>query len=419
MSTQITRSAARFSTATCASMLMAAAGLGCFGGHGKSTQAHLNSAQQKMSVMKSATEWDMARQAFLAGDLTKALKSVDHSIELNPSVPKSHVLRGRILMEMGNMEGAIAALQTAESLDQSNIDAQYFLGVAHERIGDPAAAAERYARASELEPAKAMYAIAAAEMMIDTGATAEAEQFLLARKSDFEYSAGVRQTLGHIALLNGDPEQAVTLFTEARYIAPEDTSVVEDLARAEIATGRYAEAEYNLGQLLQKEGFQERRDLLHMRARCLVELDRPIEARDALTQLTESAEGGKDLEAWIQLGHVAYIIQDQARLRTSASRAIALAPNRSEGYTLLALYQRNRGDLEGALSSLSKACEFRQDDTAPLVLKGLVARKLEQYSVAREAFTTAAAEQPQSQEIQALLGSLPQETVVTVPDSGN
>src|SRR5690606_30123468 len=251
----------------------------------------------------------------------------------NGSVPKSHVLRGRILMEMGNMEGGIGSLRTAESLDPQNIDAQYFLGVAHERIGDSAEAAQRYARASELDPSRAMYAIAAAEMMIDQDQVDEAESFLVSRKQDFEYSAGVRQTLGHIALLRGDGETAVGLFTEARFMAPEDPSVMEDLARAEVATGRYAEAEYNLSQLLKKEEFASRPDLLHMRARCLVELDRPVEARDVLVKITDSEQGAKDVEAWIQLGHVSYVIKDQARLRSSASRAIALAPNRPEGYT--------------------------------------------------------------------------------------
>jgi Flp pilus assembly protein TadD len=418
MSKQMTSSAARVSTATCASLLMAAAGLGCGAGHGKSTQAHLSSAQQKMSVMKSATEWDMARQSFLAGDLPKALKYVDHSIELNGSVPKSYVLRGRILMEMSDMEGAIGSLRTAESLDPKNIDAQYFLGVAHERIGDQSQAAQRYTRASELDPSRAMYAIAAAEMMIDMGQMDEAESFLVKRKKDFEYSAGVRQTLGHIALLREDGEQAVSLFTEARFMAPDDASVIEDLARAEVATGRFAEADYNLSQLLKKEGFGERRDLLHMRARCLVELDRPVEARDTLIMITESESGTKDVEAWIQLGHVSYVIKDQARLRTSASRAIALSPNRAEGYTLLALYQRNRGDLEGALSSLDKACQFRGDDTAPLVLKALVARKLEQFDVARQALQTASAESPQDTNIQALLSALPGPTYATVPETG-
>ncbi|MFG0285565.1 MAG: tetratricopeptide repeat protein [Phycisphaerales bacterium JB039] len=418
MFTRNTHSVLRFSTGACAALIMAAGGMGCFGGHGKHTQAHLNAAQAKMSAMKSATEWDMARQAFLAGDLDKALKHVDDSIALNASVPKSHVLRGRILMEMGNMNGAMESLRTAESLDPQNIDAQYFLGVAHERLGKQDVAAAHYRNASELDTSKAMYAIAAAEMMIDAGQLAEAEQFLVERQSDFEYSAGVRQTLGHIALLGGDAEKARSLFTEARFMAPEDLSVLEDLARAEVATGRFAEAEYNLSQLLEAEGYGDRRDLMHMQSRCLVALDRPVEARDLLTRLTQGDGGAKDVDAWVQLGHVSYVIKDQARLRTCASRVIALTPNRAEGYTLLALYQRSRGDLEGALASLDKACQFRGDDTSPLVLKGLVARKLEQFDTARSAFETASAEDPDNASLKALLDTLPGETFATVPDDG-
>ena len=50
--------------------------------------------------MKAAQEWDMARQAFLAGDLNKALEAVDHSLALNDKVVKSHVLRELLGVEL-------------------------------------------------------------------------------------------------------------------------------------------------------------------------------------------------------------------------------------------------------------------------------------------------------------------------------
>ena len=60
-----------------ASMAMVVPALtGCGGGHGKYTQEHISLAKEKMSFLKSATEWDLARQAFLSGDLEKDRKSV-------------------------------------------------------------------------------------------------------------------------------------------------------------------------------------------------------------------------------------------------------------------------------------------------------------------------------------------------------
>src|SRR5262245_43766148 len=81
--------------------------------HGEYTKKHLNEAAERMSQMKSGTEWEMARQQYLAGDLDKALKTVDRSITLNDKVAKSHVLRGRILIEKGRMEEARQSLLKA------------------------------------------------------------------------------------------------------------------------------------------------------------------------------------------------------------------------------------------------------------------------------------------------------------------
>src|SRR5689334_14733375 len=78
---------------------------GC-AGHGQYTQEGIKTAEERLAQMKSGTEWQMAQQQFLAGDLDKALKTVDSSIGLNPKVAKSHTLRGRILIEKGQLEAA-------------------------------------------------------------------------------------------------------------------------------------------------------------------------------------------------------------------------------------------------------------------------------------------------------------------------
>src|SRR5262245_44194168 len=89
---------------------------GCVG-HGKHTAEHLSAAKTKMEAMKSATEYKMAEQAFLGNDLPKALKHIDYSISLNEKVARSHVLRGRTFMEMGDLESAAACFTHALELD--------------------------------------------------------------------------------------------------------------------------------------------------------------------------------------------------------------------------------------------------------------------------------------------------------------
>ncbi|MBY0262458.1 MAG: tetratricopeptide repeat protein, partial [Phycisphaerales bacterium] len=144
------------------------------GNQGKYTQERVSIAKERMSQIKSGTEWQMARQQFEGGDLTKSLKTVDRSIALNPSVSKSHVLRGRILLEQGRLEDARAAFVQAEELNPDNVDAQYYLGFIHERVSEPDKAVARYRKAMDLDTGNAQYVVAAAEMYIAQGKLDEA-----------------------------------------------------------------------------------------------------------------------------------------------------------------------------------------------------------------------------------------------------
>lgn len=395
--------------------------LGCAGGHGEYTSEHLSLAKQRMNEMKAAQEWDMARQAFLAGDLNKALEAVDHSLALNDKVVKSHVLRGRILMEKSDLEGALISLDRAEELDPASVEAQYYQALVYERFTQREQALVHYRKAAELDPGAPLYLIAASEMMMDLGRLDEAEAYLLGRRASFEHNAGIRQTLGHIAMIQGEPAEAVELFNEARLLAPDDAAILEDLVRAQVATGRLAEAEYNIARLLQTPTNTGRRDLRLLRARCLLAVDRPVEARDLLVGLTNEAEGAKDINAWIALGDVAYILRDNNRLRLASSRLIGLSPDRHEGHTFRALLLRRQGDLRAALHSADEGVQLAGNDANPHLLRGLILQDLGRTEDAKASFATALKLDPSSvsTEMLAQLAApepAPAKTFVNVPE---
>ncbi len=356
--------------------------------HGKSTSAHISQAKMKMEGIKAATEYKMAEQAFLSGSMPKALKHVDHSLSLNDGVAKSYVLRGRILAELGDVENAVVSLRKGQEIDPNNVDAHYFLGTIAERVERREEALAHYLAASELDKTNPQYAIASAEMMMEVGEIDRAESYLKAHTANYDHNAGVRQTLGHIAMMKNDPESAVKLFSEARLLAPDDQTVTEDLIRAQIATHKYAEAEYNLSRLLTGAANKDRRDLQHMRAKCLVLLDRPVEARQILIALTTDQAGSADIEAWSNLGQVAYLLRDYNRVKQCAARVTAIAPHRHEGYVLRALAQRKSGDLNGARKSAEMAISIsRTSDN--LVLLGMIQQDMNQHKAARLSFAEA------------------------------
>ncbi|MEO1584543.1 MAG: tetratricopeptide repeat protein [Planctomycetota bacterium] len=396
--------------ATLAVGLAAVLGSGLTGcmGHGRNTSEQMTQAQLRMAQIKSATEWEMAEQAFMAGDLDRALEKVNNSISMNQSVAKSHVLKGRVHLELGELERSRESLLTAEVIDPMFIDAHYYLGVVNERLARKERALSRYERAASLDPDEAQYALAVAEVLIDLDRADDAQAYLDERGGVFEHNAGVRQTLGHLAMMRGDAEAASAFFREARLLSPEDASMLEDLVIAQMEIGEFAEAEYGLSRLINEDGNADRRDLLRMRARCLLELDRVMEARETLLTLTGSDGGDVDLVSWLDLGALAYQTNDQTRLRQAASKIIALAPTRAEGYVYRAVWLRQHGDHREALAVLERGFNQAEMPVDAMLLRGVVEQDLGMEGAARRSYEAAAVMDPADSRAGLLLGLLSQ-----------
>jgi tetratricopeptide (TPR) repeat protein len=349
--------------------------LGCEG-HGQYTSAFKEDAVRNMSRIRAATEYDMAFQQYRSGDLVRALATVDNSIKLHDEVPKGHLLRGRILYELERYQEALDALERGSALDPIESEFHYYRGVVLERTGRTEAALEAYRQAVALDPAAAHYRLAVAEVLIDLRRLDEARAWLESDDAVVQMSAGAIQTLGHIAMMQGDVDRAVRCFAEAAVLRPDDPVLRDDLCRAQIAARRFAEAEANLRRLAHEKHYESRRDLKHLHAACLIELDRPVEARGILLSLLRDDGGANDTEAWVKLIDVALILRDDGLLRTAANRLIAAAPDRYEGYLALAMWRRKNGDLEGALRSLDIAVQRAGTVQTPAQLRSIVERQL-------------------------------------------
>lgn len=380
-----------------------ASGLSGCTGHGKTTSVGLTLAHQRMAQIKSATHWEMANESYLAGDLERAMDSVNDSLSLNPSVAKSHILKGRILFEMGRLEESRDSLLRAEIIQPDTIEAVYFLGIVHERLTQYEEALAYYQRVAELDPAEAMYAVATAELLIDLDRTEEAEEYLKARSGVFGHNAGVQQTMGHLAMIRGEDEEAEAYFRTAWTLDSEQPAILEDLISAQMALGRFAEAEHHIGVLSEFEGYEDRRDIKRMHSRCLLELDRTMEAREILLELTAAKEGGSDVGVWLDLGAVSYTINDMSRLRQAGQKLVQLAPTRPEGYLYRALWQRKHGDANAALATLRTGFEKATMPTEAHLLRGMIEHDLGMTAAAERSYEAAVAMDPESERAQLLL----------------
>ena len=363
----------------------------------------LSLAEERAATLKAGTEFNMARQAFLAGDLDRAMNKVEQSLSISPNVARSHVLRGRILMERGQMGPALEAFNMAIAVDTESFDAYYYRGLVFERLERREQALDSFIKAAQIDPTNAQYFIAAAEVLIDERRLDEAAELLDVREGEFRTNSGVRHTMGHIAMLRGDFKKAAILFNETRLLLPEEPSIVEDLIAALIASGDLPEAERHLARLLREDGYADRRDIKHLRGRCLIELDRLSEARQLYLEMTADLEGANDVDSWLGLARVSLKLNDQQRLRRAIARALAIAPDQPEPHMLDALARRNQNDLMGALLSIRRANALSPNDPAALTLQGVLELDLNQPSAAVKTLAHAAQLRPGDSSIERLL----------------
>ncbi len=383
---------------------------GCGSGPSQQSAEFKDQASQRLDALKAGTEWELARQRYESGDFDQALQGVERSITLNPQVAKSHTLRGRILVELGQTQAAMESLARAIALDPNHAEAYFYRGLIFERIARFERALEQYQLAMEADPEKAQYVLAASEMLIRLERMDEAEQLLVDASDRHEFTAGIRQTLGHIALMRGQTDQAVEYFNEAQMLAPDDAAILEDLALAKVDAGDYVEAEAYIIDILEKlaedDDPLERRDLLHLLARCQLEQDKIIEARQTLLTLTQGREGASDVLAWMGLGTVAMRFNEDNLLHDAGERLIRLQPNRYEGYYFYALWEHSQGFSPRALETVNAAIARESRDPMPLVLKAIILSEMGDDDAAAEEAKLALTRDPGNPEIQALVRQL-------------
>jgi tetratricopeptide (TPR) repeat protein len=384
--------------ALCASALIAASG--CASKQGKYTGEFKEQASLRMAGMKAATEFDMARQQFLAGDLAKALRTIERSISINDQVARSHVLKARILFEQGRLEAAMLALDDALKIDPLEVQAHYYKGLVHERFTHFELAHDSYMKAREIDPGDSQYAVAAAEMLIQLDRLDEARAILEEDRQRFSHNAGIRQTLGHIAMIEGRHADACELFNEATLLAPDEHMLREDLIHAQLAAGRYADAERNLRIVLDRLSTQhdapERNDLRMLHAQALIALRRPVEARTILLEMGGKEGSKADVQVWIELGNIALMLDDDFRLREAGQRLVTMAPYREEGYVMLAMFYRRQGNPQEALATLDRAIRMVARPVDAPVLRALILTDLGLVHEARKTLYDALERNPQN-----------------------
>ncbi len=380
------------------------------GGPTKSGIENREAARGRINSVNARIEFDQARQSFEAGQFATAMSQIDTAIQRFPEAAEFHLLRGRTLLEMQRLDEAKASMEEAVAQDSECADAEYFLGVIHERWSDDAQAATHYERAYVLAPGSAQNLLASAECLVALERLDEANALIEANMDYFEHNASMRQLQGQIAILKGDLDLAASHYKQARLLAPDDLSLLEEVAMVQFDAGRFGDA-YETIRLLRVHHHIDRFDLRLMEARSLTYMDRITEARDLYVQLSNQEPANADV--WIELGRICWLNGDQRRLAQCAVRAIALAPDRFEGYMYKGVNEREHGDFEEARRLFAQSCDRTDDNVMPYILLGRTNEALGLTDDARIAYNDALNMQPTNGSVRSLIDRLDGATAVT------
>ncbi len=364
----------------------------------------MDAANTRWMSARTALLLQMAQRQFDTGDLEQAEKSLNEAFNHDPKNPRLFLLGGRIALERGQLERGFRQLELASELDATLAEPPYFRGVILQRWRQFDAALEAYATAYRNEPDNAAYLMAQAEMLVSLGRHAEARQLLEPKVAYFDQNAAVRAALAHVYELEGNSAQAADYLRQAVLLQPDDLMLCEELAAMLQRSGQTADAVQQLEKLCAEPSLAQRSDLMHQLADGYLALGQLDAARAVLLQLRRRND--KDVQAWIRLGQLAWAEQDLGSTLTAAARAMALAPQRHEGYLLAALVWQTRGNREEALRLADRAAQFAGGNSEPLIVRGILLQQSGQPQAAAKAYAQALERDPGNTRVQSLLAQV-------------
>ena len=300
---------------------------GCGGPTKAGLEARAN-AHKRMDSVNADLAAQQAKQQFEVGQLDKAIDTINAAIARYDENGNYHLLRGRILLEQHRLDAAFHALTNATVRASELAEPHYFLGVLHQRWGEDDKALEEYKLAMENDSTHPQYLLATAETHVALMQHDEAIKLLTSSNQEFQHHPSVSSLLGQIYLSKGQPDVAATWFEDSRLLGSDSVEESTSLATTQFQAGSYADCLHSLAILAPDQNTLSP-TLKRMKGKCLSATGRHIEGRDICLKVTR--ETPDDAGAWVDLGYIAWKMEDYNRLGVCGLMVSQLAPSLPEG----------------------------------------------------------------------------------------
>jgi tetratricopeptide (TPR) repeat protein len=404
MMTSTTRSPRRPIARPAIAALAALVVLAVSGCGSPSKQDVVNNAETRWKQMRSTLMLQMAEQQFATGDLDQAERSLRDAMAVDATNSQLYVLAGRIALERGQLERGYHLLTQAIELAPKRPEGYYYQAIVLQRWQRYDAALQQYDQAHKLQADNVAYLLAMGEMLVTIGRMDEAQALFEGKLIYFDQNAAIRLALAQIHMMRGESDRAVRYLREASVLQPEQLSIREDLAFAQLASGQAADAVETLLDLTRRPEYVDRTDMQRMLAQAYLEAGRPEEAR--AIHLRMGRQNPSDVDAWIGLAKAAWVMEDVSSTLYASDRIIRLAPHRHEGYMLAGMSLQQKQQWSEAAAMYDRAVQVKPGDAELVLLRGVTRQQAGQRELAMADYRMALKLSPDNPRAERLLAQV-------------
>jgi Flp pilus assembly protein TadD len=352
-------------------------------------------------VLKQSTEkapdslpaWRLLAQLdFAEGKLADAVKSLDVVLKKSPSDVDGHLLRGRVYLAQNDTTSAVQEFQTVLKSEPRMPAAHYQLAVAYLRTGNTQQAKSELREVLNAAPGSVDATILLAQLNIQSGAVQPAVEDLERVLKLQPQAGGAYLMLGSAYLAQKQPAKAIDTGRRLVAAVPKDPRGPFLIGLGLLSQGKRPEARKALETALElSPGFLD--PLIQLVQMSLVDKQPDVAlalARKQATLVSTSAPHQMLLAG-------VYIARREAGpAETAYLKAIELDPKMSEPYRLLAALYADTKRYDQALARLGDALKARPNDTAALMLTGVIYEQKGDTAKARDAYEKVLAVEPRA-----------------------
>jgi tetratricopeptide (TPR) repeat protein len=339
----------------CSVMILVLILAGCQDQH----QRNKTAAMERWNAARSQITTNLAKEQFQSGDFAKAAQTAQSVVDNNPPYLPARILLGQIYLEQELYAKAKKCFTECLVQEPGNPQANYNLGLVHEKWNELDQAFTYYEQAWKGQPDHIPYLLAMVETKVSQGEYEGAIAILLEGMKETEQDPRLYMTAGTIYSHLGQYSQAIEMFEKVRDSRAENSGVTEALAFCLHKAGRDQEAVCLFQKLIaqnEKESQPTPWSCYLALGDCYMNLKQYHDAWRCYDRVSQ--QDGSNPKIWVRLAQATMERKEYDRAKGYLARALTLNPGDPEvlmAQGIIAMQEKEYGKAQDVFRAATRA----------------------------------------------------------------